>query len=227
MNLLAAAVTCLLCAQSYGGPLNLHGMRDLSLDGSASGTGTQENPVAVNGILSDIDGILQIVGIKQFGNQTGTSHRDALWLHLDLLNDTGKIWENIDFELQTNLGKASTNPDGLSFGQGYLLEDRPWTSSEFSDFNELTQDRDFINFFDGEVLPGERANFNFIVSQNGNGNAIFLRVRPNFMSEIPPAAPPPVPEPQSFAIAILAGLMWIGYRRGTRKQDATVGSSQV
>lgn len=182
---------------------------DFVLTGPATGTGTPSDPVVVEGTMEGENGFLDIFNVHRYGNFALTTHEDAIWIQVELFNGTEEVWDNLDFELQTVPGQPSTNPDGLSFAQGYQLDDRPWTSQNFGVFEEFDQDRDFINFTGGTVMPGQTAIVSYIISHNGRANPVHLLLRPNFSPVIPP-----IPEPSTWGLACLAAVLgWFCTRR--------------
>ena len=203
-----AAVATLCCSVGYGSGLKITAGGDLVMNSPFSGIGTITDPVRVSAIMSGQNAVLQIFNLDRYGNFALTTHDDAIWVQLEFLNATTVAWGNFDFELQIIPGQPSTNPDGLSFAQGYMVGERPWTSDKFASFEEWDQERDFINFKDGVVLPGETAVMNFIISHSGTARSVQLMTRPNLV----PAAPP-VPEPSTWALGSLAVVGWFWARR--------------
>ena len=198
--------------QGRGGALEFTAGGDFFMDSPATGTGTVEDPVVVAGSMNGENATLDIFNLNRYGNFALTTHEDAIWIQLEIFNDTAMNWDNFDFELQTELGQASTNPDGLSFAQGHQTESRPWTSENYGVFEEFDQDRDFINFTGGIVMPGQTAVMRYIISHNGRANPVHLLMRPNFSP-----ISPPIPEPSTLALGVLGALGW--FCAGRRKRN--------
>jgi hypothetical protein len=102
-------------------------------------------------------------------------------------NNTEAIWTSYDHELQEILGTASGEGDGLSFGQGYAVV-RPFTSNKFSQVDEIINVRDYVNFFNGSVNPGEAVIFSLFITDNSPVETFYLRQRPNFSTQVPEPA---------------------------------------
>ncbi|MGP1375691.1 MAG: hypothetical protein ACTS3T_22895, partial [Almyronema sp.] len=115
-------------------------------------------------------------------------------------NLTGTPWAFYDFELQEIFGTPSPEADGLSFGQG-ITNVRPFRSDRLRSVDEVTDVRDFVNFSNGVVNPGETVRFNYVITDRVPNDLFYIRQRPNFVPggtgfiQIPPPAPPPPPTP--------------------------------
>lgn len=131
-------------------------------------------------------------------------------------NLTGTPWIFFDNELRESPNVRSPEQDGLSFAQG-INSVRPFTSNRFSRADEVTDVRDFINFSNGTVNPGETVTFQFAITDRSPINRFYLLERPNFAPGgtgfvnvpplvvtppvvtppvvTPPVVEPPVPEP--------------------------------
>lgn len=158
--------------------------------------------------VSDLDATISIDGLIDYGNPGNIgSHYSGFWLTKTVLNNTGQTWYFYDHELQSTLGTASANGDGLSFAQGtYSM--LPWYSDGFDSFEVEENERDYINFFDGSVAHGESVTFTYAITHNGWAETIYLRQRPNFSTA-------PVPEPGT---AILFGLGILGLAGLSRRK---------
>ena len=112
-------------------------------------------------------------------------------------NRTNTPWIFYDHELQEQFGVASPEEDGLSFAQQFASV-RP-TSNAFSNVDEVTDVRDFVNYSGGVVNPNETVTFRYFVLDNAPNDLFFLRQRPNFASggvgtvEVPPVVETPAP----------------------------------
>ncbi len=143
----------------------------------------------------------------------------AAWsrMALELLDPAGNSNDTLDPGAQpafVPVGFSTSNDgDGLSFAQG---SSRPRFSYEFSKVlaDELSDQRDFLDFYDGIVAPRQQAWLQFSVINTSAENTPFLLVqRPNAFS----ATVVPVPA----ALPLLAsGLAIFGLIARRRKQAA-------
>jgi hypothetical protein len=133
------------------------------------------------------------------GNATGTpNHDDGRWVSKTVTNNTTDTWTSFELELQSVLGVPSTDGDGLSFAQGGGLT---FSSNVFLTITRLEITRDYLNFSNGSVLPGDSVNFLFAITDNGPNPTFWLVETPNKVDT-------PVPEPASIMLlgSGLAGL---------------------
>lgn len=151
-------------------------------------------------------------------------------INISAFNSSGVAWNRIALELLDPAGNSndtldpssqpafvpvgfstSNNNDGLSFAQG---TSRPRFSYEFSKVfaDELSDQRDFLDFYDGTVPTGQQAWLQFSLVNTSAENLSFLLVqRPNAFS----ATVVPVPA----ALPLLAsGLAIFGLIARRRKQ---------
>lgn len=158
--------------------------------------------------VTDFDATISIDGLLTFGNPGDIGrHINGFWLTKTVLNNTGQTWNFYDHELQSELGVASANGDGLSFAQG-TFSPLPWSSDGFASFDVVEDVRDYINFFGGTVEDGQSVTFRYAITHNGWAETVYLRQRPNFSTA-------PVPEPGT---AVLFGLGILGLAGLTRKK---------
>jgi hypothetical protein len=169
------------------------------------------------------------MGVMSFsGLALGTVYE----INISAFNSSGAAWSRIALELLDPAGNpndtldpspqpafvpvgfsTSNNSDGLSFAQGST---RPRFSYEFSKAlaDELSDQRDFLDFYDGTVLSGRQAWLQFSLVNNSAENMPFLLVqRPNAFS----ATVVPVP---AAAPLLASGLATFGLIARRRKQAA-------
>jgi|GEM_PF-1150572 len=135
---------------------------------------------------------------------TGIGYTYGKWIALTITNNSSSVWSSFDLELQSVLGTASTNGDGLSFAQGANL---PFTSNRFSTVHRTEDVRDFLNFDGGSVAIGQSVTFNFAITDNTLRNTFWLSQTPNRVVG-------GVPEPATWAMMMLGfGGVGVALRR--------------
>jgi hypothetical protein len=171
--------------------------------------GTLGDPWKVDETMTDTGTLL----IEDFpgDNSTGSGHARGRWIEKTVLNDTGTIWTSFELELQIVFGAPSLDGDGLSFAQGSANGiEATFFSSHFGAYTAIEDIRDYLNFHDGEVGPGEKVTFTFAVTDNNPAREVFYLLQTPNKVEVegepdPPDQDPRVPEP-SLALMLGAGL---------------------
>lgn len=201
---------CFVSSAVWASPITLSGITFAEQTGAftitgGSGTGTTADPFVLYEDVVDLDITMSITGLPGFGDQAQVDYEASFWLTKVVTNLTGEIWNFFDHELQETLGTPSPEADGLTFAQGASWL-RPWYSDKFSSFIEETVDRDFINFYDGIVNPGETVIFSYVISDNSPIPTFYLRQRPNYEA-------PGVPVPAAIWLLGSGLLGLIGLRK--------------
>jgi len=121
-------------------------------------------------------------------------------------NLTNTPWIFFDHELQQVLGRRSPEEDGLSFAQG-VRSVRPFVSNKYARADEVTDVRDFINYSQGVLNPGDTAIFRYAITDTTPVDRFYLLQRPNFAPggigfvPVAPITPPPPPPPPPVVVA--------------------------
>lgn len=219
---LGLTASLLLVCQAYAVPV-------VTLDASNVGIGSISVTVSGTDILIEEDwtqlgnGFLRIEGLDAGVNYTVTkritNHTGADWTRFanELLDPSGQANDALDPQPYPGFvptGFTTSNDfDGLSFAQGSGI---PRTSVAFTGVlvDELSNARDFIDFFTGTVLgSGGTDTISFGLRDNDADNQPFLlSQRPNASSV------GEVPEPSTLFLlgTGFAGLAWMARRKMTR-----------
>lgn len=149
-----------------------------------TGHGTLADPFVV---YQDVRGLDISLAISALANSSKHSifNRPGFAISIVARNLTGAFWRFYDHELQETAGYASGENDGLSFAQG-IGPVRPYTSSHYEQADEVTDVRDFINFYQGAgVNPGETVRFNYFVTDTIPNQRFYIRQRPDYRPNTP------------------------------------------
>ena len=111
-------------------------------------------------------------------NTTGSAHAFGKWLQKTILNNTTDNWTSFELELRVDPQVPSLDGDGLSFAQGSGFEST-FFSNRFASYSAIEDIRDYLNFHDGIVMPGESVTFMFAMTDNVSRNQFFLLQSPN------------------------------------------------
>lgn len=131
---------------------------------SVTGTGRLEDPfVVVEEIGSQGPAILLITGLRsEFGNRCGTQHLTGFAVTKLVRNVSNQHWRDFRMELRETEQHASPYGDGLSFGQA--ATGRTVESSVFHQVRAIDEPFDGLAFDDGDVPPGDSADFHFLIT---------------------------------------------------------------
>ncbi len=149
-------------AGAYAFSDELGGFRILS----ASGRGTKADPIVLVqefASASPVTLVIRSIGpVRAFAHEEGVAN-GFIRLVVVAVNGSGLAWTQFEFELQETLGTPSTYHDGLSFDQ--LRRDGDGIVSDaFGRFDRAYEPHDRLRFEDGFVDPGQRARFEFLIS---------------------------------------------------------------
>ncbi|HYH39503.1 MAG TPA: hypothetical protein VD860_14865 [Azospirillum sp.] len=150
---------------------------------SASGSGTPDDPfVVVEEVTAPEQVVLTIRGSlaarpgRLAHNRIGSDHPFGYALRKVVINRTDSVWTGYDVELQQPLALASTQDDGLSFGEGSAFQ-RYAHADLFQVARVMQKPLDGIAFSMGDVPPGGRIALDFVITDIQERPAIFLAQR--------------------------------------------------
>ncbi|MGD1948440.1 MAG: hypothetical protein ACFB14_02200 [Leptolyngbyaceae cyanobacterium] len=167
-----------------------------------TGKGTPNDPFVV---YQDVWGLDISVAVDHLPQtpQHSVFNRPGFAISLVSRNLTDAFWRFYDHELQENAGYASSENDGLSFAQG-IGSVRPYTSSHYERADEITDVRDFINFYGGAgVRPGEIVRFNYFVTDTIPNHKFYIRQRPDYRANTTPT-PKISPQPPRQGTSVIS-----------------------
>lgn len=152
-----------------------------------TGAGTRENPFVVYQDVLGLDISLAVSGLTN-ASQHSLFNRPGFAISIVSRNLTGAFWRFYDHELQETAGVSSSENDGLSFAQG-LGAIRPYTSDRYTQADEVTDVRDFINFYRGAgVNPGESVRFDYFITDTIPNQQFYIRQRPDYRTNTTPTS---------------------------------------
>lgn len=152
-----------------------------------TGLGTIENPFVVYQDVWGLDISLSVSGLPD-ARQHSVFQRPGFAISIVSRNLTGAFWRFYDHELQETAGVPSGENDGLSFAQG-LGHARPYTSDRYTQADEVTDTRDFINFYRGAgVESGASVRFNYFITDTIPNQRFYIRQRPDYRTNTIPTA---------------------------------------
>ncbi len=201
---IATAPASAISLSVNGGSLNFQTLSgDFNIQG---GTVTDDTVRLFQDVTgTDLNLVLRIEGlpsltpfsvVDEFGMPAGSV--SGFWFESVLTNRSDRTWEFFDHELQSSLGHASSNGDGLAFGLPSGKSIGPYsdftpTSDRFTDIQHTSNGKDAIEFSNGIVNPGETVTFRYFIADPTPTSPFFLR-QFSQVSSLPPD-PADVPEP--------------------------------
>jgi hypothetical protein len=158
---------------------------DLTTVGSPADPWLVSETMVSPGLLSFSEDVGSALG----QNTTGSAHSFGKWLQKTVVNNSGINWTSFELELRVEPGVPSLDGDGLSFAQGSGFEGT-FTSDKFATYTAIEDIRDYLNFHNGVVMPGESVTFTFAMTDNVTRNQFYLLQTPNVrdIGEVPEPA---------------------------------------
>lgn len=156
-----------------------------------TGQGTINDPfVVTEKVTGPMDPTLKISGLYyDKGNRLSTHHAAGLAIRKIAINATSKTWHNYEMELRKVITRHSPYEDGLSFGQNSSLG-ISFISSNFPFSHKTDEPQDTLSFSGTDILPGQQAIFNFIVTDMSPAVTFYLLQRPLLpVSQLSPFTP--------------------------------------
>lgn len=161
------------------------------------GSGSTQDPFVVYQDVWGLDILLAVNGLTT-AKQHAIFNRPGFAIDIVSRNLTGAFWRFYDHELQETTGIASNENDGLSFAQG-IGPVRPYQSDHYTRADEVTDVRDFINFYQGSgVNPGENVRFKYFITDTIPNDRFYIRQRPDYRTS---ATPTPISPAQTVSTA--------------------------
>ncbi|HEX2581529.1 MAG TPA: hypothetical protein VHL08_06080 [Dongiaceae bacterium] len=146
---------------------------------SATGSGTLADPFVVVERVTDIKQvILGIYGLQnETENRIGTQHATGIAIQKIVINATGHSWHSYQVEVRNDPDHPSPYEDGLSFGQ-FAAIGQSYLTSSFPFWEKKDEPTDLIAYSGGDIPPGGRAMFRFVVTDMVPQPGIYIVQRP-------------------------------------------------
>lgn len=154
-----------------------------AIDG-VSGSGSQRDPILLNIRLVEVEPVLIVIRRNPARAPIEPYSRTGQWLalHLRLVirNESGRVWQGFEVELQEIRDEPSVHEDGLSFDQGAMVP-ADISSSRFTLNHRLYEPYDRIRFREGHVNPGDIVDFRVHVTDPTPVNEFYLLLDPEIL----------------------------------------------
>lgn len=159
------------------------------------GTGTGDDPIVIEQSLTHTEPVTIVIRRAENApapkNLVGAGRWVAVHLKLVIRNDSGRVWQGFEVELQEILDKPSIRQDGLSFDQGALVP-AAIISNRFTNNQRLFEPYDRIKFLEGHVNPADYVDFKMHITDPTPVNTFYLLLDPAILFSLLPVSAPPV-----------------------------------
>ena len=149
-----------------------------------SGTGSRDDPVIIHQILTHTEPVTMVIRRSQTAatpkSLVGSGRWVAVHLKIIIQNQSRRVWQGFEVELQEILNKPSIRQDGLSFDQGALVP-AAIVSNRFGLTNRLFEPYDRIKFLEGHVNPLDFVDFKMHITDPTPVNTFYLLLDPQIL----------------------------------------------
>lgn len=149
-----------------------------------TGTGTREDPIVVEKSMRDTEPVIMVIRRNKDAGKTRKLVGSGRWIavHIKLIvrNESRRVWQGFEIELQEILNKPSIRQDGLSFDQGALVP-AAIVSNRFGASNMLFEPYDRIKFLEGHVNPMDLVDFKMHITDPTPVNTFYLLLDPEVL----------------------------------------------
>lgn len=153
------------------------------------GTGTGDDPIVIEQSLTHTEPVTIVIrradNAPKPKNLVGAGRWVAVHLKLVIRNDSGRVWQGFEVELQEILDKPSIRQDGLSFDQGALVP-AAIISNRFTNNQRLFEPYDRIKFLEGHVNPLDFVDFKMHITDPTPVNTFYLLLDPAILFSLGP-----------------------------------------
>lgn len=140
---------------------------------SVTGHGSLIDPYVIVEDVAGPHAVLVIRHFKQVGNRIDTYHVAGIAVTKIVFNRSKDIWQNYQLELREVLTRHSSYKDGLSFAQNTEMTNT-FTTSTFPNLQRYDEPQDTLGFSGKSVLPGDSAQFSFLITDMSPVDKIYL-----------------------------------------------------
>lgn len=151
---------------------------------SVSGTGSILDPIVIVEEITGIGPAILVIRGRQQESAEGQMMTNPAFISVAMIkivvNRSERVWAGFDLELREELPIPSSYPDGLSFDQLRSFN-KPMSSDSFAVVEQVNEPYDRVNFYGGNVDPGESAQFNFYITDPTAAPKFYLLQEPHYL----------------------------------------------